>query len=102
MLATLLKMTNYGGAVTCCGLVASPELNTSVFPFILRGVKLIGIDSALCPMDLRLKIWDKIAGDWKVDVLEDVMVDCGLEDLDGQIDRILAGQMRGRVVVDLK
>ena len=49
-----------------------------------------------------LKIWDKIAGDWKVDVLEDVMVDCGLEDLDGQIDRILAGQMRGRVVVDLK
>lgn len=102
MLATLLKMTNYGGAVTCCGLVASPELNTSVFPFILRGVKLIGIDSVLCPMDLRLKIWDKIAGDWKVDVLEDVMVDCGLEDLDGQIDRILAGQMRGRVVVDLK
>ena len=102
MLATLLKMTNYGGAVTCCGLVASPELNTSVFPFILRGVKLIGIDSVLCPMDLRLKIWDKIAGDWKVDVLEDVMVDCGVEDLDGQIDRIFAGQMRGRVVVDLK
>ncbi|MDP6041137.1 MAG: YhdH/YhfP family quinone oxidoreductase, partial [Candidatus Latescibacteria bacterium] len=101
MLATLLKTTNYGGAVTCCGLVASPELDTTVFPFILRGIKLIGIDSVLCPMDLRLNIWEKIATDWKVDVLDDVVQDCGLADLDAQIDRILAGQMRGRVVVDL-
>ena len=101
MLSTLLKTTQYHGVVTCCGLVASPDLNTTVFPFILRGIKLIGIDSVLCSMDLRLKIWEKIAVDWKVAALDDVMVDCGLGDLDMQIDRILAGQMRGRVVVDL-
>ena len=101
ILSTLIKTTHYRGAIACCGLVASPELNTTVFPFILRGIKLIGIDSVLCPMDLRLKIWQKIAADWKVDALEDLIAECELQALDGQIDRILAGQMRGRVVVNL-
>lgn len=101
ILSTLIKTTHYRGAITCCGLVASPELNTTVFPFILRGVKLIGIDSVLCPMDLRLKIWQKIAADWKVDALDDLIAECELQALDGQIDRILSGQMRGRVVVNL-
>lgn len=102
MLSTLIKTTQYRGVITCCGLVASPELNTTVFPFILRGVKLIGIDSVLCPMDLRLKIWQKIAVDWKIDALDDVAVECELEDLNGQIDRILSGKMCGRVVVNLR
>ncbi len=101
ILATLIKTTQYRGVITCCGLVASPQLNTTVFPFILRGIKLIGIDSVLCPMDLRLKIWKKIATDWKVNVLNDVIAECGLEDLDVQIDRILAGQICGRIVVNL-
>ena len=101
ILSTLIKTTQYRGVITCCGLVASPELNTTVFPFILRGVKLIGIDSVLCPMDLRLKIWQKIAADWKVNALNDIIAECELEDLNVQINRILSGQMRGRVVVNL-
>ncbi len=60
MLETALKTTQYGGTVTCCGLVASPDLQTTVFPFILRGVRLIGIDSVLCPMEIRQQLWDKL------------------------------------------
>lgn len=101
ILSTLIKTTHYRGAITCCGLVASPELNTTVFPFILRGIKLIGIDSVLCPMDLRVNLWQRLATDWKINALNDLMTECELQDLDGQIDRILAGQMRGRVVVNL-
>ncbi|MDE2831141.1 MAG: oxidoreductase, partial [Gemmatimonadota bacterium] len=84
-----------------CGLVASPELHTTVYPFILRGVKLIGIDSVLCPMDLRLKIWQRLATDWKINTLNNIIAECDLEDLNAQIDRILSGQMRGRIVVKL-
>ena len=101
ILSTLIKTTQYHGAITCCGLVASPELHTTVYPFILRGIKLIGIDSVLCPMDLRLKIWKKIATDWKINTLNNIIVECGLKDLNIQIDRILSGQMRGRIVVKL-
>ena len=101
ILSTLIKTTQYHGVITCCGLVASPELHTTVYPFILRGVKLIGIDSVLSPMDLRLKIWQHIAKDWKINTLNNIIAECGLEDLNAQIDRILSGQMRGRIVVKL-
>jgi putative YhdH/YhfP family quinone oxidoreductase len=101
ILSTALRSTQYGGAITCCGLVASPELHATVFPFILRGLRLIGIDSVLCPMPLRRQIWAKIATDWKLTGLEDVIMDCSLQALDQQIDRILEGQMRGRVVVNV-
>ena len=101
MLTTSLKTTQYGGAVTCCGLVASPELQTTVFPFILRGIKLIGIDSVLCPMNIRQQIWTKIATTWKLSTLQEIIVDCSLQKLDEPIDRILKGQIRGRVVVDV-
>lgn len=101
ILTTALKTTQYGGTVTCCGLVASPDLQTTVFPFILRGIKLIGIDSVLCPMDLRQNIWNKIATDWKLPTLDGVTIDCSLQELSGQIDHILNGQIRGRVVINL-
>lgn len=101
MLATALKTTRYGGAVTCCGMVASPDLSVTVFPFILRGLRLIGIDSALCPMDVRKKVWLNMATDWHVAHLHDMVLECGLTELNAQIDHILAGQMRGRVVVKL-
>ena len=101
MLTTALKTTQYGGTVTCCGLVASPELQTTVFPFILRGIRLIGIDSVLCSMDLRQQIWNQLATKWKLATLNDVTIDCTLEELDDQIDHILNGQIRGRVVVNL-
>jgi acrylyl-CoA reductase (NADPH) len=101
MLTTALKTTRYGGAITCCGLVASADLQTTVFPFILRGLRLIGIDSVLCPQTLRQETWTRIATDWKLHVLEQIATDCPLRELSPQIDRILAGQVRGRVVVSL-
>jgi putative YhdH/YhfP family quinone oxidoreductase len=101
ILATALKSTCYGGTVTCCGLVASPALTTTVFPFILRGVSLLGIDSVECPMDLRLQIWQRIAGDWKLDVLDRLAREVTLEELDPLIEAILKGEAKGRTVVKI-
>lgn len=100
-LATALKSTRIDGVVTCCGLVASPELPTTVYPFILRGVSLLGIDSQNCPMATRLRLWQKLAGEWKLAGLNDLATECSLDGLEVEIERILQGQQRGRVVVDL-
>lgn len=101
ILATAIKSTQYGGSVSCCGLVASPELKTTVFPFILRSVNLLGIDSVACPMALRLKIWQKLAADWKPEGLGELCETVALEEVDPLIDTILKGQVSGRVVIDL-
>ena len=101
-LAALLKAAKRGGAVAATGLVASSELSTTVFPFILRGVSLLGIDSGFTPTKLRLEIWNKLAGIWKIPQLEQLTNDCTLEELDPEIDKILAGGQRGRVVVNLQ
>jgi len=101
-LATLLKATKRGGAVASTGLVDSADLPTSVFPFILRGVSLLGIDSGFTPTKLRREIWNKLAGDWELSQLDQLKIDCNLEGLDPEIDKILAGGQRGRVVVDLQ
>lgn len=101
-LAALLKVAKRGGAVAATGLVASSELSTTVFPFILRGVSLLGIDSGFTPTKLRLEIWNKLAGIWKIPQLEQLTIDCTLEELDPEIDKILAGGQRGRVVVNLQ
>lgn len=100
-LAALIKATRYGGVVTCCGLVGSPDLSMSVFPFILRGVSLIGIDSVQVPMEPRKKVWERLAGEWKPDHLENTVTEVGLEELDGKINDILAGKVTGRTVVRL-
>ena len=101
-LATLLKATKRGGAVASTGLVDSADLPTSVFPFILRGVSLLGIDSGFTPTKLRREIWNKLAGEWELSQLDQLKIDCNLEGLDPEIDKILAGGQRGRVVVDLQ
>lgn len=101
MLATAIKSTNYGGVVTCCGNVASHELSTSVYPFILRGVTLFGIDSVQCPMDIRLKIWDKLSSDWKLNNLNDAVDEVSLKGLSKKIDMILEGIHKGRTIVNL-
>ena len=101
-LATLLKSVKRGGAIAATGLVASSELSTTVFPFILRGVSLLGIDSGYTPKKLRREIWKKLAGDWKFAKLQKLTIDCTLDQLDPEIDKILAGGQRGRVVVDLE
>jgi putative YhdH/YhfP family quinone oxidoreductase len=101
MLATAVKATCYGGAVTCCGLVGSPELPLNVFPFILRSVSLLGIDSAQCPMEPRLQVWQKLAGDWKPRELATAVSECTLQELEPRIQAILEGKLRGRTVVNL-
>ena len=101
-LATLLKSTKQRGAVAATGLVASANLPTTVYPFILRGVSLLGIDSGETPMNLRCQIWNKLASDWKFPQLKQLSVECDLDDLGPEIDKILAGGQRGRVVVNLQ
>lgn len=100
MLAAVLKSTRYGGTVTCCGLVGSPELPVNVFPFILRGVSLLGIDSVQCPNEPRLAVWNKLANDWKVD-LEALVSEVPVEELESSIQSILKGGLSGRVLVKL-
>jgi acrylyl-CoA reductase (NADPH) len=101
MLATALKSTNYGGSVTCCGNVASPELLTSVYPFILRGITLYGVDSVQCPMDLRVKIWSTLANEWKPHNLNQNVEEVSLTQLENKIDLILQGKLQGRTIVNL-
>ena len=101
ILATAIRSTKLHGAVTCCGNVASPDLRINVYPFILRGISLVGIDSQNCPMNIRRQTWEKIAGEWKLDNLDRQTSVCSLEELDSQIDRILAGKQKGRVIVAL-
>jgi putative YhdH/YhfP family quinone oxidoreductase len=100
MLAAVLKATRYGGTVTCCGLVGSPELPVNVFPFILRGVSLLGIDSVQCPVAPRLEVWNKLAGEWNVD-LEALVSEVSLEEVEGPLMSILKGGVRGRVIVKI-
>jgi acrylyl-CoA reductase (NADPH) len=100
-LATAIKSTRYGGTVTCCGLVGSADLSVSVFPFILRGVSLLGIDSVQCPRRLREAVWGKLAGEWKPADLEATATECSLQSLDEHIQKILSGGVRGRTLVNL-
>jgi putative YhdH/YhfP family quinone oxidoreductase len=100
-LASVIKATRYGGVVTCCGLVGSVDLNLNVFPFILRGVSLIGIDSVQVPMEARLPVWERLATEWKLDSLEEMVTECTLQELEDKIQDILKGQLKGRTVVNL-
>ncbi|GAB6083171.1 oxidoreductase [Desulfuromonas carbonis] len=101
-LAAILKSTCYGGVVTCCGLVGAPDLPVNVFPFILRGVSLLGIDSVQCPAQPRLQVWQQLAGVWKPPRLEDTVTEFSLQELDPAIKGILAGELRGRTLVNLQ
>ncbi|GLI40086.1 YhdH/YhfP family quinone oxidoreductase [Geobacter hydrogenophilus] len=100
-LAAVLKSTKYGGTVTCCGLVGSPELPVNVYPFILRGVSLLGIDSVQCPRGLREEVWQRLATDWKPVQLGEMATECTLAGLEVMTQAILHGGITGRVVVNL-
>ncbi|MBM9614372.1 YhdH/YhfP family quinone oxidoreductase [Desulfobulbus rhabdoformis] len=100
ILSTAIKTTKYGGSVTCCGNVGSAELESSIYPFILNGVSLLGIDSVNCPVDTRIAVWNKIASDWKLEYLDKITTELpDLEALDERIDLILQGKNRGRAIV---
>jgi len=101
ILATAIKSIKPDGIVTCCGNVASPDLPINVFPFILRGVSLLGIDSQNCPMEFRLKIWEKLATDWKFNLLESIYNEISLDKSDNKIYHILKGELQGRTLINL-
>lgn len=101
-LAGLLKQTAVGGAVAACGMVGGVDLSVSVFPFILRGVALLGIDSQHYPMERRQAMWQRLAGAWRVPGLAGtpgLVTEVGLDELEPAIENILVGATVGRVVV---
>jgi acrylyl-CoA reductase (NADPH) len=100
-LANLLSMTKYGGAVAACGLAAGMDLPSSVAPFILRGVSLLGIDSVMCPIGLRKTAWARLACDLDRGKLAEITHEIGLGDVIAAGAKILAGQVRGRIVVKI-
>ncbi|MBW6521632.1 MAG: YhdH/YhfP family quinone oxidoreductase [Desulfoarculaceae bacterium] len=100
-LETAIKETCYDGVVTSCGNAASADLALSVYPFIIRGVRLIGIDSSRCPLAVRERIWRLLATDYKISRLDDLVSMITLEQLDEAIQRMLAGSLRGRMLVRL-
>ncbi|MFM1814604.1 MAG: hypothetical protein RLZ98_1299 [Pseudomonadota bacterium] len=101
ILATVLAHMKHGGCVAACGLAASPQLNTTVVPFLLRGVRLIGIDSVLCPFERRQSAWQKLAVELPKEHIEQMIEEIRLEDLPAKADEILAGRVKGRIVVNL-
>ena len=99
LLSWLLATMKIGGTVASVGLAASSKLDTTVMPFILRGVQLLGVDSANCPMELRQKIWNKLAGPWRPNRVHDLVRTIAFEDLPTHFDAYLKGLVRGRTVV---
>ncbi len=100
-LANVISCTQYGGAVAACGLAQGMDLPTTVAPFILRGVSLLGIDSVQAPMTRRVQAWERLARDLDVKKLAAMTRTIGLDAVRGAAEDILAGKVRGRLVVDL-
>lgn len=98
-LSNVIKHLRYGGSVAICGLVASPAFDTSVLPFILRGVNVLGVDSVELPIEEKTAVWQRLATEWKLTALDDMTVEIGLEEISGVVDAILAGQVSGRTLV---
>jgi acrylyl-CoA reductase (NADPH) len=98
--AYALRTTRYGGAVAVSGLTAGPQLETTVLPFILRGVSLLGIDSVEAPAELRREVWQRLATDWRPAGLQDAIArEVGLDGIEPVLDALLAGEAVGRTVV---
>jgi acrylyl-CoA reductase (NADPH) len=101
MLGWLTRTMMYNGAIASSGLTGGVDLKTTVLPFILRGVKLLGIDSVMCPMVTRLEVWRRIATDLKPAHLQAIATTIGLDDLPGAFGTLLSGAARGRYVVEV-
>lgn len=99
ILFNAVKSLKYGGSLAACGLVASPQFDATVLPFILRNVNLLGVDSVELPIDEKARVWNRLAGDWQLDGLEALVEELSLDDLSPAIDRILASEMVGRGLV---
>ena len=97
ILSNLISATHQRAAIACCGMVGGVNLNTSIFPFILRGLSLLGIDSAETLIDVKKEIWNNFASDWKLEKINDQIKDVGLEELSSEIEKILNGKQVGRI-----
>ena len=96
-----MAQTRYGGVVAACGLAQGMDLPTSVMPFILRGVTLAGVDSVMAPLAKRQRAWDRLARDLDLTRLESMVHEVALQDCVAQAQALMAGQVRGRVVVKI-
>lgn len=101
VLAWMASTMKAGGAIAAVGLAASPALNTTVMPFILRGVSLLGVDSVHCPMPLRTEVWRRLAGEMRPPMLQDICRTIAFEELAQVFDDFIAARIKGRIVVDL-
>lgn len=101
ILFNVVKSLKRGGSVACCGLTAGSHFQASVLPFILRGVNLLGVDSVEIPLMVKASMWDKLSLQWKLDNVDCLAHEVGLSELPGAIERMLKGQMTGRVLVRL-
>lgn len=102
MLDAILRQMSHNGVVACCGNVLGHELHTTIYPFILRGVSLMGIDSGIALMQDRIRIWNKLANDWKPEVLQQLFRKVPLVDLPEEIQRIQKGEQVGKVLIELQ
>ncbi|MBL7043893.1 MAG: YhdH/YhfP family quinone oxidoreductase [Pirellulaceae bacterium] len=102
MLASLLRSVKNEGCVAACGVVGGAEVGTSVYPFILRGVTLRGVDSAWCPMQRRREVWDLLSGDWRLESLDSISETIGLDDLTEKVEQLHTGSHVGRTIVDVR
>ncbi|HEX3953326.1 MAG TPA: MDR family oxidoreductase [Stellaceae bacterium] len=100
-LATVLTQLKYRASVAACGLAGGSDVPATVIPFLLRGVNLLGIDSVMCPVELRLDAWQRLARDLPLEKLDQATETVALDELPGLASRILKGDIRGRIVVDL-
>ncbi|MFP7298192.1 NADPH:quinone oxidoreductase family protein [Neobacillus niacini] len=100
-LAAILSKVHYNGSVAVSGLTGGGNVPTSVFPFILRGINLLGIDSVYCPMEVRKKLWARMATDFKSEVLDSISKEISLDELAQTLPIILQGQARGRYIVKM-
>ncbi len=98
-LATIIRSLDHRGVATACGLVGGTDLPLTVFPFILRGATLDGIDSAHCPHDRRLQIWNLLSTDWKLDNLNDLVTEITLDEAKATVDQMMQGKTHGRHIV---
>jgi len=101
ILSTAVKSTLPNGVVTTCGNAAGPDLDLTVFPFILRGVSLAGIDSQNYPMQNRVKVWNRLASEWKLDNIDKVISEISFAGLDTRIDEMLSGTHKGRTLIKI-
>ena len=100
-MANILAQVSYGGAVSACGLAQGMDLPSTVMPFILRGVSLLGIDSVMAPMQLREIAWKRLSENININKLEEMTIDTSLEQVEVLASDILKGKVRGRVIVNI-